>query len=624
VKLDTNNGVSETDENDNEFTKTIVVSGGVASNDSFASPAVLSGASGQRTDSNTAATKQAGEPAHAENEGGKSLWYQWTAPANSAITFDTIGSDFDTLLAVYTGNAISSLTPVASNDDIAAEVRTSSVSFNVTQGTVYRIAVDGYRGAGGNVVLNFSSAAPEVSSFTPSSGSGGTLVTINGARFAGATAVQFSGVNANFEVQSDTRIAAVVPAAATTGRITVRNPIGVGTSAANFVIGGVRPPNDAFANRATINGAEATVAGSNAGASKEAGEPDHAGNAGGVSVWWTWTPPQTGSYVISTRNSDFDTLLAIYTGSAADRLTLVAENDDDLGRTSRVIFNATAGTTYHIAVDGYAGLSGNISLSLRANSSVRPQLANISTRLKVGTGENVLIGGFIVTGADKKKLIVRAVGPSLPLGNKLLDPILALYDARGDLVYANDDWQDSQETEIKATGIPPVEKFESAMVLSLSPGAYTAVLGGLGNTTGIGLVEAYDLDLTGNSSLANISTRGVVESGDDVMIGGLIVLGNSEKRVIVRALGPSLGAAGVAGALEDTTLELVNGNGTRVDFNDDWRDTQEAAIRASTIPPGNDLESAIVADLAPGAYTAVVRGFRGATGVALVEVYDLN
>lgn len=254
-------------------------------------------------------------------------------------------------------------------------------------------------------------------------------------------------------------------------------------------------------------------------------------------------------------------------------------------------------------------------------------LGNISTRLRVETGDNVLIGGFIITGTQPKKVIVRAIGPSLAtfFPGVLADPVLELHDSTGALLAMDDNWRTGgQEAEIVATGIPPSNDLESAIVATLpaNGSAYTAIVRGASNGTGIGVVEAYDLDRTVDSKLANISTRGLVQTGDNVLIGGLIVLGQNPLRVIVRAIGPSLP---VPGALANPTLELHDSSGAVIASNDDWRSGgQEAEIIATGIPPTNDLESAIVRNLAPGNYTAIVRGVNGETGVALVEAYGLN
>jgi hypothetical protein len=250
---------------------------------------------------------------------------------------------------------------------------------------------------------------------------------------------------------------------------------------------------------------------------------------------------------------------------------------------------------------------------------------NISTRLRVETGDNVLIGGFIITGTQPKKVIVRAIGPSLSalFLDALADPVLELRDSSGSLIRSNDNWRSDQEAEIIATTLAPSDDLESAIVVTLpaNNSAYTAIMRGVNDGTGIGVVEAYDLNQAVDSKLANISTRGLVQTGDNVLIGGMIVLGQNPLRVIVRAIGPSLP---VPGALSDPTLELRDGNGALLAANDNWRSDQEAEIIATTIPPTNDLESAIVRNLAPGNYTAIVRGADNAIGVAVVEAYDLN
>jgi len=251
-----------------------------------------------------------------------------------------------------------------------------------------------------------------------------------------------------------------------------------------------------------------------------------------------------------------------------------------------------------------------------------PTLANISTRAMVGTGENVLIGGFIITGTQPKKVIVRAIGPSLPLANRIQDPTLELHNSTGGLVAFNDNWsQNTNANEIASSGVAPTNASESAILINLAPSSYTAVVRGANQTTGAAVVELYDLDTAADARLANISTRASVQTGDNVLIGGLIVVGQSFANVIVRAIGPSLP---LAGALLDPTLELHDGNGGVIGFNDNWRTSQQTAIIGTGVPPTNDAESAIVISLAPGAYTAIVRGANNTTGVAVVEVYQLN
>ena len=250
-------------------------------------------------------------------------------------------------------------------------------------------------------------------------------------------------------------------------------------------------------------------------------------------------------------------------------------------------------------------------------------LANISTRLAVGTGNNVLIAGFIVTGTQPKKIIVRGIGPTLPVNANLADPTLELHDASGAVVAANENWRDTQQDELQATTIPPSNDHESAIVKNLTPGNYTAVLAGKGGTTGVGVVEVYDLDLAVDSKLANISTRGFVDQGDNVLIAGTIVVGSGTTNVLFRAIGPSL--PNIPNAMQDPTLELHDGQGSIIARNDNWMDSpNKQAIIDSTIPPTNNAESAIVRTLTPANYTAIVRGVNNTTGIAVVEVYALN
>lgn len=255
-----------------------------------------------------------------------------------------------------------------------------------------------------------------------------------------------------------------------------------------------------------------------------------------------------------------------------------------------------------------------------------PRLLNISTRTNVLTGDQVLIAGFIIPEGAAKNVILRAIGPSLAtagVSGALADPALELFYPDGTTV-SNDNWEDSQKSEIEATSLSPSNSKEAAIVASLDPGSYTAIVSGKDGATGIGLVEAYDLDDLVTSRMANISTRGFVGTEDNVLIGGIIVGGIVDARVIVRAIGPSLEAAGVAGALLDPLLEIHNVDGSILASNDNWRETQEADIQASGFAPGDERESAILATLPANGYTAIVRGKDGTTGVGLVEVYNLD
>ena len=227
-----------------------------------------------------------------------------------------------------------------------------------------------------------------------------------------------------------------------------------------------------------------------------------------------------------------------------------------------------------------------------------------------------------MTGTSPKKVLIRGLGYSLNVKNSLPDPLLELHGSSGELIAQNDDWGNSPERQaIIDTGIPPPNPFESAILMTLNPGLYTAILRDSDDQTGIGLVEIYDLDQTVDSQLANISTRGFVETGDNVMIGGLIVLGTESSQTIIRAVGPSLP---LTNTLADPTLELHDGNGAVIGFNDNWRSDHESDIIATMLAPSNDAESAIVATLSPGLYTAIVRGKDDTMGVALVEAYQLD
>ena len=261
--------------------------------------------------------------------------------------------------------------------------------------------------------------------------------------------------------------------------------------------------------------------------------------------------------------------------------------------------------------------------------SARP--LNIATRLKVLAGDKVLIGGFIITGTEAKTVIIRGIGPSLSafgVPGALADTVLELHDASGTIA-SNDNWHDTQASEIQNTGIAPSNDLESAILRTLSPGSYTVILSGKNGGTGVGLVEVYDLATTGASTLANISTRGFVNTGDNAIIGGFIVgaglgsNGTGSARVALRAIGPSLANAGIANPLQDPILEIHDGNGAVITSNDNWKDSQESLIQQSGLAPSDSRESALISVVPTGAYTAIVRGKGDGTGVGLIEVYNL-
>jgi hypothetical protein len=273
------------------------------------------------------------------------------------------------------------------------------------------------------------------------------------------------------------------------------------------------------------------------------------------------------------------------------------------------------------------------------------QLGNISTRAFVQTGDNVMIGGFIVQGTQTNRVIIRAIGPDLTqygVPNALANPTLELHDSTGLLIASNDNWRSTiiggiittgQMRDILASGYAPANGLESAIIADLPAGNYTALVRGVNDTIGVALVEAYDLSPDSSSTLSNISTRSYVQTDDNVMIGGFIVEGTQPKRVILRAIGPELSQFGVPNPLADPTLELHDSTGALIASNDDWQHTiiggiitsdQVSEIRSSGYAPADGRESAIIADLPPGNYTGIVRGKNIITGVALVEVYDLH
>lgn len=260
--------------------------------------------------------------------------------------------------------------------------------------------------------------------------------------------------------------------------------------------------------------------------------------------------------------------------------------------------------------------------------ATKATLANISTRALVQIDNHVLIGGFVISGSASKTVLLRAIGPTLANFNvpgPLQDPVLSLHNTTMEIAN-NDDWQtDPNASQIPAT-LRPTDSRESALLTVLQPGQYTAIVSGKGETSGVGLVEVYDMDSSGSARLSNLSTRGVVQTGDFVMIGGFIPAGEPESsiQVLVRAIGPSLAQFNITDALADPTLHLVDSNGVTLGSNDNWKDTQQAEIQATGKAPTDDRESAIILTLSPASYTAIVQGSNGAVGVALVEVYSLN
>ncbi len=317
-------------------------------------------------------------------------------------------------------------------------------------------------------------------------------------------------------------------------------------------------------------------------------------------------------------------------GGKLDIKTINGYTADPADTFSPLSFGSVSGT--------FASVSSNAQVTVATTgllTSVDPakpnpsngQPLNIATRLQVQSGDNVLVAGFIITGPAgvTKKVLIRGIGPSLAnfgVPGTIADPLLELHKADGTVV-TNDNWQQASNAAQIPAGFAPSNSLESAIYIDLTPGNYTAILKGAHNETGVALAEVYDFETTSSVKLANIATRGFVNTGDNVMIGGFIIGGTEPANVLIRAIGPSLTQFGVQGALQATTLELHDSNGSVIS-NDGWRSTQEAEIQATTIPPSNDNEAAILATLVPGNYTAVVRGRNNTTGIAVVEAYNLQ
>ena len=339
--------------------------------------------------------------------------------------------------------------------------------------------------------------------------------------------------------------------------------------------------------------------------------------------------PSKGNLLVDIRNASG----ATHDPPNDQEIDAVSTGGDSISRVYNLgdVNAATAGTTGSgFQMDTFGAVIHFVSSPNTAIPTPPHTLLNSATRLRVGSGDNVLIGGFIIHGGPKK-VIVRAIGPSLQnagVPGALADPTLELHGGAGELITSNDNWVSSpQKQAIIDSGLPPSDDRESAIVATLPEGNYTAIVAGAGGTTGVGLVEIYDLDRSATNRLLNLSTRGRVDTGDNVMIAGLIVGGDQNTRVIIRALGPSLATFNppVPGALTDPMLELHDAQGNLLETNDDWVNSpHKQQITDSSLAPPNDKESAILEALPPANYTAIMRGVNGATGVGLVEIYDLD
>jgi len=346
-----------------------------ANNNNFANATQMAGASGSATANSSTYTKETGEPNHAGNAGGKSAWWYWTAPANGSATITTAGSNYDTTLHIYTGTAVNALTSVVFNDDTGGQ--TSSVTFTAASGVTYRVAVDGWNGASGNITLNWNQsttappAAPASISYPSTSSTGSFAVTWSSSSGATSYTVERTANNGTTWTQVYNSTGTTYNESIGNGtyryRARANNAGGSSgwTTGSGSVVVTVSQPagNNTFASAGTLTGNSGSASGSNTTATKEVGEPNHAGNAGGKSIWWNWTAPSAGSFSVNTTGSPFDTIMGVYTGTAVNGLTVRGSNDDNgSALTSLVTISVTAGTTYRIAVDGYNGASGAVTL----------------------------------------------------------------------------------------------------------------------------------------------------------------------------------------------------------------------------------------------------------------------
>ena len=304
------------------------------------------------------------------------------------------------------------------------------------------------------------------------------------------------------------------------------------------------------------------------------------------------------------------------------------DHPDENGQTVDAIMNANVSELYTLRADDVAGAVALYGAPADPPSRTgNGQILQISTRGRVGTGDDVLIGGFIIQGTAPKKVIVRAIGPSLGavgVAGTLPNPKLELHDGTGAVIADSDDWQETQEEEISETGLAPTHALEAAIVADLAPGNYTAIVSGSAGGSGVALVEVYDLEAE-SGELANISTRAKIGLGDDVLIGGFIIQGPQSLKTVIRAVGPSLGSAGVAGAIPNPSLELYNSTGGLLQMNEDFDQNRDAAtIRTYGLGLVNGSEAGLYFEGAPGSFTVIMRGEDGTTGVGLVEIYGVN
>jgi hypothetical protein len=512
------------------------------------------------------ATIEPGEPDEASNfNPDQTVWYTWTATSDSIVSMDNIGTQpYKPYIAVYMGGSLQSLVSVAYEE--AGYYEVLRLSFPIRAGTTLQIVLGNYGNQGGNTQFTLT---------TQPFGHAGTL-------------------------------------------------FGPNEPSSHF------PSNDNFIHGSEITGSTLTAIGYIRDATIEAGEPERPFSNVSYTIWFKWTAPSNSIVTIDTTGTTVSRhFFAVYAGDSIQTLATVAGGLSSGTTPVTNTFPAIAGTTYMISAGSSGSRDGTLVLTLTSAPANTGSLLNLATRMPVGIGNDVLIAGFIIRNGPKQ-VVIRAIGPSLAqsgISNSLSDPVLELRDAAGTLISQNNNWQDDpgQAGAIQASGLAPRDPRESAMIVTLQAGSYTAIIRGVNDTTGVALVEVYDTEGSAASAKAvNVSTRGFVSTGNSVMIAGFIVGGSSPAYVIIRGIGPSLASFGIINVLQNPVLELYDSSGHRLITIDNWQDVSNyGQVVAARLAPSDSRECALSAFLNPGAYTAVLKGLNNTTGVGLVEVYNL-
>ena len=619
------------------------------SNDNFANATSIAAAGETLMGTNVEATVETGEPLHDGKQGGHSVWWKWTASSVAAITVSTVGSDFDTLLGIYTGTDVGALTLVTSNDDTGLAVGPSEASFAATPGTTYMIAVDGYSGDVGSITIQLTVGGPPpvndaFAAATVVPTGGGTLVgdTTNATKepnegdhaqneggrsiwwawtpsqsgnatidtagsdfdtllsvYQGSTLASLVTVDENDDDNSTgttlkTSSVTISVVNGTTYHIAVDGWGGdYGSVQLNVAFTeAAGPANDNFINAATFPAIGGTVNASSDLATIEPGEPLHAGKLGGRSVWWNFTPSAAGPVSVDTSGSAFDTLLAVYTGTAVDGLTEVASNDDNgINTTSYLTFDASAGTTYRIAVDGYQGQSGNVTLTVIP--VIAPPGPVVAIAASAIDSTSFVANWNLVTGATGYRIDVSTSSD--------FSTYLAGY----------------QDLDVGNVSNRSIAGLTANVTYYYRVRAY--------NTAGSGPSSNYVSAATTTASFQGLTNMSVLASaggGNDTLILGFAIVGTGNKTLIIRGVGPKLVKYGVSNPVENPSIVLYHGQDI-VNQNDDWSTALAGdfvTVGAFALDPGSN-DAAMKVDLPAGGYTVHLIN-PGNPAEGLIEVYD--